>query len=68
LKARHGVKSVEALKIFQDGLNQALAGIDEEMLSPVDGDGVDLNYGLVELTSSHDFATTESLLKDVVTS
>lgn len=58
----------QALKVYQDQLETVLQGIPKEQWSVVDTSSplLTLNYGIVELTSKHNFETTEGKLRTAI--
>ena len=66
LAARHGITDREALARYDSGMTAGLRGIDAELLLPVGGDDLTLDYGIVELVSEFSFKETIDRLKAAV--
>ena len=66
LAARHGVGDEAALRLYQDGVDLGLRGIDAESMDPVTDEGVTRDFGISELVSDLGYADTIKRLKEAV--
>jgi len=66
LAKRHGLSDAAALAVYESAMVAGVKGIDEEMLSVVDGEGVTKDYGLAEIVAEFGHGESIQRLKDVV--
>ncbi|WP_264770985.1 DUF302 domain-containing protein [Defluviimonas salinarum] len=67
LKIRHGIADTNALEDFDDRLAPVLQAMSESGPRPVQTSALTLDYGIIELASSHGVPETVAKLKEAIT-
>ena len=67
LAARHGVTDEPALAAYAKRMEDVVADIDESVVTSLGDTGVERDFGIVRLTSTHDFEETKRRLRATIT-